>query len=246
MLARVPLDHVPPPSPLTWPRILLTHLGPGLLFLTGFLVFADVAAWAGLPRGIGFPIAGLLLVSPLQLWLLRRAARRATGRASVLGAITYRDRVPLARAVPVTAGLLVFAAAVLAALSPMTAWLEGLLDPVLPDAWTVADDPTGLAVPVALAVLTVTVAGDGVVSAVTEELYYRGYLMPRVPVSARFRPVVGAALFTVAHLWQPELWPVVFLVQVVNGMVVQRLRSVWVAAALHAGANVGFTVLALA
>ncbi|MFF0544136.1 CPBP family intramembrane glutamic endopeptidase [Nocardia thailandica] len=235
-------DRTAPPT-YGWGAVLLLHLGPGAVFLAAYLPAAAVAEAVGLPRGTGFAAVAVLVIVPLEVWFLRRAARTETGVASVLGAVDYRSPVRPVVAMAAVAGLLVTGAVIYFGAGGFTEWLDTTVFAWVPESFEVTDVSAGGTVLVA-AVL-VSLVCDGIVSPVVEELYYRGHLMARLPVRQVWRPVVSAGLFTAAHLWEPHLWPVVFAGQLLNCLVVWKLRNVWIAAAFHVLANSTVTLLTL-
>lgn len=56
---------------------------------------------------------------------------------------------------------------------------------------------------------------------ITEELYFRSFLLPRLPASPRWAPILSTVLFSLYHFWSPwdilgriiTLLPVVYAVQ---------------------------------
>jgi membrane protease YdiL (CAAX protease family) len=47
---------------------------------------------------------------------------------------------------------------------------------------------------------------NGIAAPIIEEMYFRGYLMPRLSRFGRWTPVIETALFTLYHFWQPYYW----------------------------------------
>jgi membrane protease YdiL (CAAX protease family) len=70
-----------------------------------------------------------------------------------------------------------------------------------------------------------------------EELYFRGYLLPRMARFGRGAPYLNAALWALGHLWQPWGAPLLFLAMVPAIVVVQRTRCVWLIVVGHALGN---------
>jgi Type II CAAX prenyl endopeptidase Rce1-like len=66
---------------------------------------------------------------------------------------------------------------------------------------------------VLVATMLVTLLVDGVVNPTVEELYFRGYLLPRLPVAGWRAIPVSAGLFTTQHYWQPENWLLIFVLE---------------------------------
>jgi len=52
---------------------------------------------------------------------------------------------------------------------------------------------------------------SGLVTPIVEELYFRGLLMPRIPVARAWGPAVNAALFSIYHLFSPWNYVVIFV-----------------------------------
>ena len=66
-----------------------------------------------------------------------------------------------------------------------------------------------------------------------EELYFRGYLLPRLPVAGWRAIPLSAALFALQHYWQPWNWLVIFGLELVLTTLVVRLRCVRLGIVMH-------------
>jgi membrane protease YdiL (CAAX protease family) len=86
---------------------------------------------------------------------------------------------------------------------------------------------------------------DGVVTPVTEEVYFRGYLLPRMGYLGGWAPAVNALLFAVQHFWQPYNWVLIFLLSLCLTYVVWWKPNIYIAMLLHGSANTIGAVLAL-
>ena len=87
---------------------------------------------------------------------------------------------------------------------------------------------------------------DGLAAPVVEELYFRGFLLPRLGYLGAWAPLVNTALFTVHHWWQPYNWAQIFLIMLPLVYLVWWRRSVWLSVAMHCAGNSIGAVLALA
>jgi membrane protease YdiL (CAAX protease family) len=222
---------------LTWPRAVVLHLAPGAAAL---LVFAATAPWlagAGLPAVWGMFAAVLLAVVPVELAVMRQWAVAHTGRATIRSIVDLgwpRGR-RLAVMLPATLAA--------AALAPgLVQWSEPFLHrwmaPVLPDWWQLSPGPAGgrpaweVSVTLTGWLLCFVVLGPAV-----EELYFRGFLLPRLPTRPAFAVATNASLFALYHLWQPSAWPTVAVFALPLAVVALRSRGVVVAAAVHGLVN---------
>jgi hypothetical protein len=73
------------------------------------------------------------------------------------------------------------------------------------------------------------------VGGVTQELYHRGFLLPRAAYLGQVAVPMNAALFAVAHLGAPWAWPFFFLGSVFWAWAVYRWRSIQLGLAGHIG-----------
>ena len=226
--------------PLGWRQTLLMNLGPAAIAFAAVLALAPLMAHLGLPSFFSFTVAEAMVLTPIELGLLLRAAHRATGRWSLRAlpsVLAYRR--PLTRRVillvPVLFGL---ALAVALAYIPVGNALGGGLTGIYPH-WLIAakNAPAGFSKAVLVLTLLATLAVDGVINPTVEELYFRGYLLPRLPVAGWRAIPVSAALFALQHYWQPWNWLVIFGLELILTILVVRLRCVRLGIVMHILAN---------
>ena len=226
--------------PLGWPQTLLMNFAPAAVAFAAVLALAPLMARLGLPRFFSFTIAEALVLTPIELGLLLRAAHRATGRWSLRAlppVIAYRR--PLTRRMILLVPLLlVLALAVAVAYTPVGNAIGGGLTGIYPH-WLIAAEnaPAGFSKVVLASTLLATLAIDGVINPTVEELYFRGYLLPRLPVAGWPAIPVSAALFALQHYWQPWNWLVIFGLQLILITLVVRLRCVRLGIVMHVLTN---------
>src|SRR5262249_29301180 len=93
--------------------------------------------------------------------------------------------------------------------------------------------PAGFPKAVLVPTLLATLAVDGVINPTVEELYFRGYLLPRLPVAGWPAIPVSAALFSLQHYWQPWNWLLIFGLELILTTLVVRLRCVRLGIVMH-------------
>ena len=222
-----------------WRPALALHLGPAAVTFAAALVLAPLLARLGLPRDFSLTIAFAFVLTPIELGLLLRAAHRATGRWSLRAlpaVLAYRR--PLGRwwlLVPALFGLAVIIAVAFTPVGNTAGgWLSGVYPHwLLPSYNSTAGFSRWVLVPTLLATLVI----GGVVNPVVEELYFRGYLLPRLPVTGWGAVPLSAALFSMQHYWQPYNWLLIFALQLIATALVVRLQSVRLGIVMHVLTN---------
>lgn len=197
----------PPEQHRLWWSILL-HLLPGAALTLFVVTVAPVVRSAGFPTVFAL-FAGIgLVIVPIELGILYAHAKRTTGTFSLASTVVYRERLPTRRLIPITIGLFAwFAAWLVLATAVLDEWIAERFFTWIPDSirqFSMIDQAGESAPTYALvALVVVAVAFNGVVGPVTEELYFRGYLLPRIDRLGRWAPVLNTVLFSLYHFWTP-------------------------------------------
>jgi hypothetical protein len=227
-----------PAEPRTLGRITWLHLAPGIASLLGYVVLARVVTANGLPNLMGLMLAALLVEAPVLWWLMARLVRREGG------AVRWRDLFPWDERVSlgwyVTAGLAgllwgmamigVVAPAIGAAVvEPFFGWLpEWFVMTMDPDA--IFAQPRGVLVSLwALSIAMALVAGS------SQELYFRGFLLPRMADLGWAAPFLNAALFAVFHMIAPWNWIPFFLGTLPWSLLMWWKKSIRLTLFVHVG-----------
>ncbi len=188
-------------------KSLALHILPGLLIGAVFVVTAPLAMQMGFPPLFSMVTAGILVGLGFQLWHLLNEGRKRNGRWSLDGIVLYREPMPLLQYFVWVPLFTIVAFIINALTSPIgTALLNQL--PWLPE-WFEMRGLSMLASyprPALVITLTLYLVLNGIAAPIIEELYFRGYLMPRLSRFGRWTPLVEVALFTVYHIWQPYYW----------------------------------------
>ena len=233
------------------PRSVVLHLLPGVLVLAFYVLFGvPVAERLGYPALLGLALAVAFVLVPFELgWLLYLGLRR-NGRPSLEGVVLYRERMPARRLVLLGLPLLGWAVLVSATLSWIDAFVFETLFSWVPERLLLelglgsylAEYPrSGLVVTLLLAL-----ALFGVVAPVVEELYFRGYLLPRLSRLGGWAPVLNVALFALYHLWTPWQAATRIISILPAAYVVQRTKNIYTYMWVHCALNTVGTLLTLA
>ncbi|MCK6209026.1 CPBP family intramembrane metalloprotease [Georgenia sp. EYE_87] len=222
------------------PVLLALHLAPGIVTAALFYLLGPLMVRAGYPPIAAGIVAGIVGVTALELGFLLRQAHRATGRRDISAVLPLRPGPFTWRRTLLCLGLVVWGLAASIVMASVRdgikesafAWMPGwALAPVPPDVGETSGAPARFLTAVGFFLVLVLVAP------LVEELYFRGYLLPRLARLGAWAPLVNVALFALYHLWKP--WDFFSLVVILAPMVyaVWRTRDVRVGIAVHIGLN---------
>ncbi len=238
------------PGQHSLPRSVFLHLMPGVALVSFVLLTAPTVESWGLPALFALLLGIGVVIAPLELGYLSIQAHRETGSWSPLAVVDYRTRLPLRRLIllggALAALMLAFVVVHLLVLdrliSPLFAWMPSTLYQ-----FAAIEEGTDPLTGGAFAVMVVAVLVlNGIVGPVTEELYFRGHLLPRIDRFGRLAPVLNTVLFTLYHLWTPWRWPQVLFGSLPANWLAWRERTVWLPMFTHVAVNLLFSLLLIA
>ena len=223
------------PAPLPWTRAVALHLAPGVALLAFFGATAPLLRGAGLPPVWGLMFGTLLVLAPIELSLVIRSARRR-GETRFLHAlglkpIRRRDLGPML----LTGALSTLLPGLVIGLEPV---LHSRYFDWLPD-WFTASVPnlSTYSTPVAAATVALWLITLVLVGPAVEEIYFRGWLLPRLKGGRLSAAAANAALFSVYHLWQPYAVVTVFLFALPLAVLARTRHNPALSIAAHCAVN---------
>jgi len=188
------------------PRLLVLHLAPGALATVVFVLLEGPLESAGYPPLASLLVAIVLVIIPFELGVIVRAGQREWPGGGWLASVSYR--MPMrardwAILVPV---LLVAAILGFGLLSLIEQPILDALFGWLPT-WFVKPVPVDSVGQYSASAWTVTLIGyaalNVIAGPVTEELYFRGYLLPRMSQFGRWAPLLNVVFFSLYHFFSP-------------------------------------------
>jgi membrane protease YdiL (CAAX protease family) len=193
-------------EPLPLPRLLVLHLVPGALATVVFVLLAGPVEAAGFPPLAAFLVAILLVIIPFELGVVLRASRREAPQGGWLASVAYRGPMRARDWLVLLPVVLVAAILGFGVLSLIEQPILDALFSWLPE-WFVKPLPVDSVDQYSASAWAVTLIGyaalNVIAGPVTEELYFRGYLLPRMSQFGRWAPLLNVVLFSLYHFWSP-------------------------------------------
>ena len=181
--------------------IVAYHLLPGIPILLLTILFANPVWGCGLPIFLSLMLAILFGLIPVQLGILAVVARKQDMTLREL--ISFKSKMPLSKILAWSIPLLLFMIMVFM-----------LLPTIEHPTWTVFDwvpewfrldrfDLGNVSKGMACLMLILGFLLNGVFGPYVEELYFRGFLLPRMNRLRKAAPLVNVVLFSIYHLFTP-------------------------------------------
>jgi len=217
------------------PHSVALHLVPGILTTAAYLFLGPFVMARGFPALSGLILAVLFVMIPLELGYLLYQAKKTSGTYSLRGIVLYREPIPRWQYVILTLALMVWGFLASALLHNVETDMSARFFTWLPK-WFFVSSLEEFSVYSRSALLTTFLVGiviNAFAGPIVEELYFRGYLLPRISRFGRWSGPLNVVLFSLYHLWTPwqNLSRILFMLPVVD--VVWRKRNIYVGLLAH-------------
>lgn len=230
---------------LSFPRMLLFHLGPGVCMVLFNWLITPWLVERGLPAEWGFLLSMVLLGIPLELGYLLSLGKKRNGMFSLRGIVLYTQRMPLWQYAVLFLPFLMCGIGLQVVYSPVATVLAKQLFGWMPVYLQPQSSDLGPLTTITLITALLTLALDGIIDPIVEELYFRGYLLPRLSRWGWLAPVINAFLFALQHFWQPYNYLLIFFLVLPEVLIVRWKRNIRFSMLCHCTANTLGAVLTL-
>ncbi len=215
------------------------HIAPGVLVTIAFLLLKPLLDSTGYPPLLAFLLAILLIDIPFMLAVMLSEGKKLNGRYSLSGVVLHREKVSWKTFTLVFIAAFVILYLFIMLATPLSAVLAESAFSWLPK-WFFLDDATqyeGYAKNILVLIFTLQLLVTGIFLPWVEELYFRGYLMPRISRYGKWTALIGGFFFGLYHAWQLFGFVGVFLLGAGLGYVVWWKKDIRLSIGLHVFAN---------
>jgi membrane protease YdiL (CAAX protease family) len=221
------------------PLSIVLHLLPGAVAVVVYVAIAPFFIHANLPSLLALLTAATICLIPLELGHLLVLGSRRNHRWSLDGIVFFRHPQPSRFYWKVVPVVFVVATLLYVLAAPGDVLLTRHAFEWLPKWWRFTDISKYRQYSRSILSLTFTVrlVFDGMLIPVVEELYFRGYLLPRISRFGGWAPVLNCCLFALYHFWQPFNLPSLLGISLPICVGVWRTKNVYVGVLSHLALN---------
>ena len=218
-------------------RLLVNHFYIGIAITLFYILLAPKVIYQGFPGFSILLIAEILILAPLGLIHLWFSSNGDSFTSRFKDVILLRERLSIKlflvwTGIGILSVLLVYVPHYplgLALRENYFAWLpEWYFNP------TFGTDNLQLVARLFLIGILV----DGLIGPVVEELFFRGYLLPRMAYFKNWAPIINGSLFGLYHFWQPHNMIASIAIGIILSYIVWKKRNVYLGIAIHCTLNI--------
>ena len=219
---------------------ILLHILPGALGTVVYVVLAPILIQNGYPAMLALIIGVGAIAIPFELGYLFLTAKRISGTFSLKPVIQLRNPLPKWQYFVLPVAMVIWAFLASGALSLVDPMIARTLFGWLPD-WFFVFDPSQYLAFSREALMTtfyVILVINGLLGPITEELYFRGHLLPRLSGLGNWAPFVNISLFSLYHFWTPWEFFSRIIWLLPWGYVVWRKKNIYLMMIAHCTVNI--------
>ena len=185
-------------------KSVILHLLPGVLIFLFFIILTPILTEKGFPTLFCLFLAVILVLIPFELGYILYQAKKKNKTLSLEGIILYRQKIPLWQHFVIIPSFVAWAFISYALIAPQIqehlrveyfSWLPDWFFP----SYNIEQSSKAV-------LLTTCILGflfNGIAGPIVEELYFRGYLLPRISRFRGWAPLLNVVLFSVYHFFSP-------------------------------------------
>ncbi len=181
------------------------HLIPGLAGTITYVILAPILIHKGYPSILGLLISALVVIMPIELGILLAVAKKQSGTFAIGEIIDYRQPIPKWQYFVIPLGLVVWGFLATGVTPILDTAIASRLFSWLPEWFFIFDleQFSDYSQSVLLLTFFAGLVINGIVLPLVEELYFRGFLLPRLEQYGKWAPVISTSLFSLYHFFTP-------------------------------------------
>jgi len=225
-------------------QTIIYHLYPGVLITGGFTFLAPLSIRYGYPPQFGMLFAVLLIALPVLLLHLH-SVKNNEGEKTTWSVNGFKNKISTIRLILYSLGLVAGAFIVWGITQPVDLFISHKIFNWLPG-WYTLQNFAGYSTEKVKITLLLNLLLNGILAPVAEELYFRGYLLPRMEAWGKKAFVVNVILFSLYHFWQPYVYLTLILALLPMVYLVNKTRDLRLGILTHSLLNIAGALLSLA
>jgi len=224
-------------NPLSTSGILINHFYAGVFITAFYILVSPMVIQSGYPGLSVLLLAEVFILLPLVGGHMMLLGKRLTGKFTLNRVIQYRRKMSWKQFLPWMLGGMIVSAIIYIPLYPVGLYLRETVFSWLPE-WYFNPSFGSEDMELIGKVFLLGVFIDGFIGPIIEELFFRGYLLPRMEHLKKWAPIINGVLFGLYHFWQPHNLIAVCAMGVILSWIVWKTKNVYLGIAIHCAMNV--------
>lgn len=186
-------------------KLIILHLLPGAAASLIYYLLLKAGFMGQYPKQVILVIAGLVTIVPLQLGYLCYVAKKETGTFRIFAILGLQNKLQVKTYIVYTLVLLTAAGLLMKALQHVSDYLLSTVLRWIPADYIYKQDMSVFSRNIIIVSIIASFFFFTLIGPITEELYFRGFLLARMKWMGHYGVIVNLVLFAIYHFWSPWL-----------------------------------------
>ena len=218
------------------------HLLPGAIFTIILFFACTFIKNENIPKALIFYVLTLSILVPSFVVIIKINERKNDTRKHFYEYIEYLEKIPLWKVL--TMGLLALMWAVFIFVffgEPINLFFKTHFFSWMGNAFNTTDyitNPQNYSKNILVITWAVGLISSSIIVPVFEEIYFRGYLLPRISRYHIFAPIIGTVLFCLYHFFTPWMFLTRVIAIILMNLLVWKFKNIYIGIICHVLLNV--------
>jgi membrane protease YdiL (CAAX protease family) len=184
-------------------KSIFLHLFPGVLIVLFYSLIVQAVRSQGYPSTFAIFLSILIVLIPFEIGWLLYEGKKKNGKLSFTNIVVYREKVPVIQFIALAIVVLVWSSLSLGISAATDSYFISNLFSWVPKWFFINEDLAKYSKDALRVTILLGFILNGFLGPITEELYFRGYLLPRISRYGKWAPVLNTLLFSLYHFFTP-------------------------------------------
>jgi hypothetical protein len=224
------------------PSMILLHLFPGIIMLLVTFLFSSPVIGINFPLYLSLMMAIILGLIPTELGIIKFFSWKTKNKMKDI--ILFKEKIPLKKSLPLIIISSIISVVGLLILPEFESQLWGQTFDFIPN-WFRIDSLNIAEMKYLKLTLVLNLLFNGFFGPLTEELYFRGFLLPRMKIFGKLAPLINVILFSLYHFTTP--WAIISRILATTPLVysVWTNKNIKIGIFVHCGLNIFSSVASI-
>lgn len=184
-------------------RLILLFLLPGALIAIAYALLVHPKLTLNISKLLALGVAALFIGMPVLLGIIYYHSKKQLGVYSIRKMISYSKPISLKNYLWLVPVLLIWSIVVFVFGKKIDEFMMTYVFTWIPKWYVLSVDYTTFDKSQLLLSFLSALLVTGLIIPIVEEVYFRGFLLPRMEHMGKWAPIVNACLFSIYHFWSP-------------------------------------------
>lgn len=220
-------------------KSIVLHLLPGILILFSIIIITPILEKYDLPLVFVLIFSVGFILVPFELGYMLFQGRKLNGKYILKGIIQFKEKIPKWQYIIYPIPVLIWIFFVYGVVAPpVDHFIIEKFFSWVPEIYFLDMDFTSYSQSALVSMWLAFLCFNCIIAPLIEELYFRGYLLPKFSHFGKWAPIINSILFSIYHFFTPWQNPVRIIALLPMVYLVWKKKNVYLGIIIHCTVNI--------